>query len=262
MRARRSTAATPRRWPRRRSDIRERFGGRRFTRRPATSTIPRPAPRSSPRRRTPTFWSTTTAARRSRRSARSRARTFSPASKSNMLTPIALVQALLPGMAGAQVRADRQHHLGLGARADRRPRRVVGRTRRAHRLPRFRRARPRSRDNVTINSIQPGAFATDRQRSAIERSAAQRGVPVETARGGGGGAQPRAPVRRSGRVRRALRVPGERACRLHHRAEHPDRRRRLPRARSRSPGESASRSRVRPCSKASPSRSARPSRSR
>ena len=41
--------------------------------------------------------------------------------ESNMLTPIALVQALAAGHGGAQVRANRQHHFGLGPGADRRP---------------------------------------------------------------------------------------------------------------------------------------------
>jgi 3-oxoacyl-[acyl-carrier protein] reductase len=65
-------------------------------------------------------------------------------------------------------------------RADRRARRLV---RRARASPRsWRRRRALARDNVTIKSIQPGAFETDRQRSALERVAAQRGVSLETAR--------------------------------------------------------------------------------
>ena len=57
--------------------------------------------------------------------------------ESNMLTPIALVQALAPGMVAAQVRPNRQHHLGFGQGADRRARRVVGRARRLDRVSRL-----------------------------------------------------------------------------------------------------------------------------
>jgi 3-oxoacyl-[acyl-carrier protein] reductase len=101
--------------------------------------------------------------------------------ESNMLTPIALVQALLPGMVerrfgrivnitSGSVRAPIAGlDVSSGARAG---------------LTAFlaAAARANARENVTINFILPGAFATDRQRSAIERGAAQRGVPFETAR--------------------------------------------------------------------------------
>src|SRR5271165_2824148 len=56
-------------------------------------------------------------------------------------------------------------------------------------------ARAHVRDNVTINSIQPGAFDTDRQRSAIERAAGQGGISLEAARAE---AQARSPARRFG----------------------------------------------------------------
>ena len=101
--------------------------------------------------------------------------------ESNMLTPIALVQALLPGMVGRKfgriinitsgsVRAPIAGlDVSSGARAG---------------LTAFLAAAARAhvRDNVTINSIQPGSFDTDRLRSGLERAAAQRGVPIETAR--------------------------------------------------------------------------------
>ncbi len=101
--------------------------------------------------------------------------------ESNMLTPIALVQALAPGMAERKFgriinitsSSVRTPVAGLdvssGARAG---------------LTAFlaSAARMFARDNVTINSIQPGSFETDRQKSGLARAAAQRGVSVEVAR--------------------------------------------------------------------------------
>jgi 3-oxoacyl-[acyl-carrier protein] reductase len=101
--------------------------------------------------------------------------------QSNMLTPIALVQAWLPGMVSRKfgriinitsgsVRAPIAGlDVSSGARAG---------------LTAFLAAAARAhvRDNVTINSIQPGAFDTDRQKSSLERAATQRGVSLETAR--------------------------------------------------------------------------------
>ena len=114
--------------------------------------------------------------------------------EANMLTPIALVQAVLPGMAkrkfgrivnitSGSVRAP---IAGLdvtsGARAG---------------LTAFlaSAARTYAADNVTINSIQPGSFDTDRQRSGLTRAAAQRGVAHDVARAE---AQARIPARRFG----------------------------------------------------------------
>jgi 3-oxoacyl-[acyl-carrier protein] reductase len=115
--------------------------------------------------------------------------------EANMLTPIALVQALLPGMAGRRfgrivnitsgsVRAPIAGlDVSSGARAG---------------LTAFLASAARGyvRDNVTINSILPGAFATDRQRSAIERNAVLHGVPLETAEAE---AAARSPAHRFGR---------------------------------------------------------------
>ena len=101
--------------------------------------------------------------------------------ESNMLTPIALVQALAPGMAERKFgriinitsSSVRTPVAGLdvssGARAG---------------LTAFLASAARlfARDNVTINSIQPGSFETDRQKSGLARAAAQRGVTVDVAR--------------------------------------------------------------------------------
>ncbi len=139
--------------------------------------------------------------------------------ESNMLTPIALVQALAPGMAArrfgrivnitsSSVRAPIAGlDVSSGARAG---------------LTAFlaSAARAFARDNVTINSIQPGSFATDRQRAGLERSASQRGVSVEAARAE---SQARIPAGRfgdPGRIRHALRVPFERARGFYHRPEY------------------------------------------
>jgi 3-oxoacyl-[acyl-carrier protein] reductase len=101
--------------------------------------------------------------------------------QSNMLTPIALVQALAPGMAkrkfgrivnitSGSVRAPIAGlDVSSGARAG---------------LTAFLASAARlfARDNVTINSIQPGSFETDRARAGLARAAAQRSVTVDEAR--------------------------------------------------------------------------------
>ena len=101
--------------------------------------------------------------------------------ESNMLTPIALVQALLPGMAARRfgrivnitsgsVRAPIAGlDVSSGARAG---------------LTAFLAAAAREhvKDNVTINSILPGSFDTDRIASSLARTAAQRGISLEAAR--------------------------------------------------------------------------------
>ncbi|HZZ60150.1 MAG TPA: SDR family oxidoreductase [Roseiarcus sp.] len=114
--------------------------------------------------------------------------------EANMLTPIALVQAFLSGMAkrkfgriinitSGSVRAPIAGlDVSSGARAG---------------LTAFlaSAARAHAADNVTINSIQPGAFDTDRQRSALSRAAANRSIPLDAARAE---AQTRIPARRFG----------------------------------------------------------------
>ena len=146
--------------------------------------------------------------------------------ESNMLTPIALVQALAPGMAernfgrivnitSGSVRAPIAGlDVSSGARAG---------------LTAFLASAARlfARHNVTINSIQPGAFETDRQKAGLARTAATRNIERGRRPVGIEGQNPRRAIWRSGRVRRALRLPRRRACRVHHRPEHPHRRRRL-----------------------------------
>jgi 3-oxoacyl-[acyl-carrier protein] reductase len=95
--------------------------------------------------------------------------------EANMLTPIALAQAVIPGMierrfgriiniTSSSVRAPIAGlDVSSGARAG---------------LTAFlaATARATARDNVTINSIQPGAFDTDRIRGAIVKQAQSRGI--------------------------------------------------------------------------------------
>jgi 3-oxoacyl-[acyl-carrier protein] reductase len=114
--------------------------------------------------------------------------------ESNMLTPILLAQAFLPGMAGRKfgrivnitsgsVRAPIAGlDVSSGARAG---------------LTAFLAASARAhvRDNVTINSIQPGTFDTNRIQSMLDRAVRERGVSLETARAE---AQARNPAHRFG----------------------------------------------------------------
>ncbi len=101
--------------------------------------------------------------------------------ESNMLTPIALVQAMLPGMVSRRFGriinitsgSVRTPIAGLdvssGARAG---------------LTAFLAAAAREhvKANVTINAILPGSFDTDRIRSSLARTASQRGIAVAEAR--------------------------------------------------------------------------------
>ena len=102
--------------------------------------------------------------------------------ESNMLTPIALVQAFAPGMrerkfgriiniTSSSVRAPIAGlDVSSGARAG---------------LTAFlaSAARLYARDNVTINSIQPGSFDTDRLKAGLARAAAMAKVSVDEAHG-------------------------------------------------------------------------------
>jgi len=114
--------------------------------------------------------------------------------ESNMLTPIALVQTFLPGM--AERKFGRIINITSGSVRAPIPGLDVSSGARAG-LTAFlaSAARAHVADNVTINSIQPGTFETDRQRAGLERAAAQRGASVETVRAE---AKARHPARRFG----------------------------------------------------------------
>jgi 3-oxoacyl-[acyl-carrier protein] reductase len=94
--------------------------------------------------------------------------------EANMLTPIALAQAVLPGM--AQRRFGRVINITSSSVRAPIPGLDVSSGARAG-LTAFlaSSARALAKDNVTINSIQPGAFDTDRIRSNLAKQAAERG---------------------------------------------------------------------------------------
>ncbi len=114
--------------------------------------------------------------------------------ESNMLTPIALAQAYLPGMVARKF--GRIVNITSGSVRAPIPGLDVSSGARAG-LTAFlaSAARAHVADNVTINSIQPGTFDTDRIRSSLARTGAQRGIPLETARAE---AEARNPARRFG----------------------------------------------------------------
>jgi len=114
--------------------------------------------------------------------------------ESNMLTPIALAQAYLPGMVARKF--GRIVNITSGSVRAPIPGLDVSSGARAG-LTAFlaSAARAHVADNVTINSIQPGTFDTDRIRSSLARTVAQRGIPLETARAE---AEARNPARRFG----------------------------------------------------------------
>ncbi len=114
--------------------------------------------------------------------------------EANMLTPIALAQALLPGM--AKRKFGRIVNITSGSVRAPIPGLDVSSGARAG-LTAFlaSAARTYAADNVTINSIQPGSFDTARSLSGLTRAAAQRGVPIESARAD---AEARIPARRFG----------------------------------------------------------------
>jgi len=78
---------------------------------------------------------------------------------------------------------------------------------------------------VTINNLLPGIHATDRAEALDAGVAAAEGIDVEAARAAAGD-DPGAALRHGRGVRRRLRLFVLGPCRLHRRAEHPDRRRR------------------------------------
>ncbi len=146
--------------------------------------------------------------------------------ESNMLTPIALIQQVAPGMAqrrfgrivnitSASVRAPIPGlDVSSGARAG---------------LTAFvaASARALAKHNVTINSIQPGAFDTDRLRPGLLEARRSDGRAIlRRARAEREVNDSRPPVRRAGRIRRSVRLSFERTSRLHRRPEYSHRRRR------------------------------------
>ncbi len=101
--------------------------------------------------------------------------------EANMLTPIALTQAVLPGM--AQRRFGRVINItSSSVRAPIAGLDVSSASRAGLTAFLASSARALARDNVTINSIQPGAFDNDRIRVGLLNQAAKRGIDETQAR--------------------------------------------------------------------------------
>ena len=81
---------------------------------------------------------------------------------------------------------------------------------------------------VTINGLLPGAFDTDRLRATMKGASEKTGKPIDVLAEATEEEHPGAALRQRRGVRRDLRVPLQRAGRLHHRPEPAGRRRRLP----------------------------------
>ena len=142
----------------------------------------------------------------------------------NMLTPIELIKASVDGMIARSF----GRIVNITSSAVKAPIDILGlsqrRAQRPHRLRR-RHCAQTVRHNVTINSLLPGPFDTDRLRGTYRR-APPRAARVR-ARSSRGRRQddPGRPLRHDRGVRRRLRLPVQRARELHHRPEPADRRR-------------------------------------
>ena len=147
----------------------------------------------------------------------------------NMLTPIELIKATVDGMMARKF----GRIVNITSAAVKAPIEVLGLSNGARAgLTGFVAgiARKTVINNVTINALLPGPFNTDRLRGAVAKAEAERrGITVDAMLAERGQAQSCRALRRTRRVRPRLRLPVRGQGRLHHRAEHPARRRRLPR---------------------------------
>jgi 3-oxoacyl-[acyl-carrier protein] reductase len=146
--------------------------------------------------------------------------TWIAALDANMLTPIELIKATVDGMIARKF----GRIVNITSSAVKAPIDILGLSNGARSgLTGFVAgvARKVARHNVTINNLLPGNFDTTRLRTTCEIQAKNRGVSVEVIRKERMAQCPPA-VRRSGRVRRGLRLPLQRTGRLCHRAKFPD----------------------------------------
>jgi 3-oxoacyl-[acyl-carrier protein] reductase len=142
----------------------------------------------------------------------------------NMLTPIELIKATVDTMIARKFgRIVNITSSAVKAPIDD-PRAFERRALRPHRLRR-RLARKVAVHNVTINNLLPGSFDTDRLRATIEARAKARASRSSERCKAGRAATPGGALRHDRGVRRDVRVPLQRARRLHRRPERPDRRR-------------------------------------
>ena len=148
--------------------------------------------------------------------------------EANMLTPDRPGSGASAGHGEAKVRPDHQHHLRVGARADRRARRLVGRAGRADRLPGVR--GPGACGAQRDDQFDPAGRIRHRPLAVVPDarappSAASRSIARGPRRKPAFPRDASATRPSSARSARFSRAPG----RVHHRSEHPDRRRRVPR---------------------------------
>ncbi len=147
----------------------------------------------------------------------------------NMLTPIELIKATVDGMMARKF----GRIINITSAAVKSPIDVLGLSNGARAgLTGFVAgiARKTVIANVTINGLLPGPFDTDRLRGPVmEMEAKKRGITVDQMLARTGQAQPGRPFWRTRGIRPCLCVSLRRQSRLHHRPEHPARRRRLPR---------------------------------
>ena len=145
----------------------------------------------------------------------------------NMLTPIELIKATVDGMMSRKF----GRIVNITSAAVKAPIEILGLSNGARAgLTGFVAGLSRKTviNNVTINGLLPGPFETDRLRGTAKAEAEQARHHAGPVAGRTRQAQSRRPLRRPRGIWPCLRLPVRRQGRLHHRAEHPARWRRLP----------------------------------
>ncbi len=144
--------------------------------------------------------------------------TWIAALDANMLTPIELIKATVDGMIARKF----GRIVNITSSSVKAPIEVLGLSNGARSgLTGFVAgiARKTVAHNVTINNLLPGSFDTDRIRTTLAAQAKNARRRHRSGAQGAHGPVSRRPLRRSGRVRRCLRLPVQRAGELCHRAE-------------------------------------------
>ena len=144
---------------------------------------------------------------------------FLKAIDANMLTPIALMQAVMPGM----IARGWGRVVNITSGAVKSPIAALGLSNTARAgLTGFVAGTSRqvAAHGVVINNLLPGIHDTDRALALDSGVVKAQGISMEAARAAAGGDDPGAALRHGGGVRRGLRLPLLGACGLHRRAEH------------------------------------------